>query len=289
MPQSAAELTGRLSDMSVERAWSPYSSFDWPESLDPEAEYYMSPELISLYGTDTYEALSETQRKRLSFYEINNFFSFVLLGERPVVSGMTDRMYRKDTQGPITDYLHHFIDEENKHMVMFSMFLNRYMGHVYPEKKVPIKRELAKGEDDIVFYCRVLIVEELGDVYNRFMMEDNRINPLVRQINEYHHRDEARHLAFGRTWAAELFRHHSQGWSDEQLERFQTWLGNYFASSWTDFYNPSVYKDTGIENAYRVRKEALENPTCRAWRTKASERLMKFFLSNGFLRQAPTL
>ena len=289
MPHSAAELVERLGDMSIERAWDPYTSFDWPESLDPEAEYYMSPDVMSLYGTDTYESLTETQRKRLSFHEIGNFFSFVLLGERPVVGGMTERMYRKDTMGPITDYMHHFIDEENKHMVMFSLFCNKYLGKIYPEKKIMIDRELAPGEDDIVFYCRVLIVEELGDIYNRRMMADNDINELVRQINEFHHRDEARHLSFGRAWAAELFERHSQNWTPEQLDNFQTWLGKYFTSSWSDFYNPSVYRDAGIDNAYQVRLDAMSNPTQKAFREATSAKLIKFFLKNGFLKEAPEL
>ena len=287
MAHTAAELVDRLGKMSIERSWSPYTSFDWPESLEPDAEYYMSPNLMSLYGTETFEALTETQRKRLSFYEITNFFSFVLLGEKPVVSGMTDRMYRKDTMGPITDYLHHFVDEENKHMVMFSLYCNRYAGKIYPEKKLPVDRELAPGEADLVFYCRVLIVEELGDVYNRAMMDDKGINGLVRQINEFHHRDEARHLAFGRAWAAELFERHTQDWSSDQLQRFQNWLSNYFTSSWKDFYNPSVYRDAGIENAYQVRLDAMANPTQRAFREDASTKLIKFFLKHGFLREAP--
>lgn len=287
MTHSAAELVDRLGNMSIERAWDPYTSFDWPDSLSPESEYFMSPELISIYGTEQYGVLTEAQRKTLSFYEIGNFFSFVLLGERPVVGGMTERMYRKDTMGAVTDYMHHFIDEENKHMVMFSLFCNRYLGRIYPEKKIAMERELAPGEHDLVFYCRVLIVEELGDVYNRKMMADDRINPLVQQINEYHHRDEARHLAFGRAWAAELFERHTAAWSEDQLVRFQDWLSNYFASSWTDFYNPSVYRDAGLENAYQLRQEAIANPTQKAFRQEASQKLVKFFLKHGFLRETP--
>jgi hypothetical protein len=289
MPSSAAELVERLGNLSIERAWSPYTGFDWPETLDPEAEYYMTPELMSLHGTESYESLSEVQRKRLSFHEINNLFSFVLLGERAVIGGMTEVMYRKDTMGPITDYMHHFVDEENRHMVMFSLFCNKYLGKVYPEKKVTIDRELAPGEDDIVFYCRVLIVEELGDVYNRRMMVDENINDLVRQINEYHHLDESRHLSFGRAWAAELFERHSENWTAEQLEAFQSWLGKYFVSSWSDFYNPSVYRDAGLDNAYQLRLDAMSNPTQQAFRESTSAKLLKFFLKHGFLNKAPTL
>jgi len=289
MPSSAAELVERLGNLSIERAWSPYTGFDWPETLDPEAEYYMTPELMSLYGTESFESLSEAQRKRLSFHEINNLFSFVLLGERAVIGGMTEVMYRKDTMGPITDYMHHFVDEENRHMVMFSIFCNKYLGKVYPEKKVTIDRKLAPGEEDLVFYCRVLIVEELGDVYNRRMMIDENINDLVRQINEYHHLDESRHLSFGRAWAAELFKKHSENWTAEQLQTFQSWLGEFFVSSWSDFYNPSVYRDAGLDNAYQLRLDAMSNPTQQAFRESTSAKLLKFFLKHGFLDKAPAL
>ena len=140
---TAAELAPRLSDASIRKAWDVYSAFDWPERLDPAADWYMSPELISIHGTPVWDGLDETTRKRLSFYEIVNFFSFVLYGERPLVSGLMNRMYRKNTLGAVTDYLHHFVDEENKHMIMFGMFCNRYAGRIYPEKKIVLPREYA--------------------------------------------------------------------------------------------------------------------------------------------------
>ena len=289
MNWSATELAGRLSKISVERSWDPYTAFDWPETLEPEAQWYMSPELISLYGTDVYDALSEVERKRLSFYEINNLFSLVLLGERPLIVGMGNRMYRKQTMGAVTDYLHHFIDEENKHMVLFSTFCNRYLGKIYPEKKVVFDRDYAKGEEDIAFFCKVMIVEELGDHYNRAMKSDPRINALVREINDYHQKDEARHLAFGRAYNAELFEKYATQWDAETLAGFRKWLSEYLVSSWADFYNPTVYKDAGLANAYEIRQMAMAHPVCREFRERASSKLVKYFLKHGFLDEAPAL
>ena len=94
---TAIELAPRLTEASRRKTWDVHTAFDWPEALVPDADWYMSPELISIYGTDAYEALDETQQKRLSFYEIVNFFSFVLYGERPLISGLMNRMYRKNT------------------------------------------------------------------------------------------------------------------------------------------------------------------------------------------------
>lgn len=286
---TAEELAPRLSEASVKKLWDVYSEFDWPATLEPSAEWYMSPELISIYGTETYDALSEAEQKTLSFYEVANFFSFVLYGERPLIEGLMHRMYRKATLGVVTDYLHHFVDEENKHMIMFGEFCNRYAGKVYPEKKLVLPREYAKGEEDVAFFCKVLIVEELGDFYNLKMMSDKTINPLVAKINRVHHVDEARHLAFGREYLRELFEANRQNWSDEEMNSFQTWLTNYLASCWGDFYNPAVYKDAGLRDGYGIRKMALEHAACREMRGRVSEKVVDYFLDVGLLSEAPTL
>jgi len=286
---TAGELAPRLCEASVKKIWDVYSTFDWPESLDPSAEWYMRPDLISIYGTETYDALSETQQKKLSFYEIINFFSFVLYGERPLIEGLMHRMYRKSTLGIVTDYLHHFVDEENKHMIMFGEFCNRYAGKIYPEKKLAFPREYAKGEEDVAFFCKVLIVEELGDYYNLEMMSEKSINPLVSKINRVHHVDEARHLAFGREYLREIFEDCRADWTHEQTQSFQAWLANYLVSSWGDFYNPAVYKDAGIPDGYKVRKMALEHSACRETRERISKKVVDYFLEVELLSEAPAL
>jgi len=284
---ASADLARQLSKASVRKAWDVYSAFDWPEKLDPEAEWYMSPELVSIHGTELWEGLSEPERKRLSFYEIVNFFSFVLYGERPLIQGLSGQLYRKATLGPVSDYLHHFIDEENKHMIMFGMFCNRYAGKVYPEKKMVLPRELAKGEEDIAFFCKVLVVEEFGDFYNLKMMSDKTINPLVAKINKVHHIDEARHLSFGRMYLEEMAAEICPRWTPEEKASFEKWLGEYMNSSWGDFYNPAMYKDAGIDDAYNVRKMAMAHPVCVEARTRASAKLVDYFLNAGLLSSRP--
>lgn len=218
--QSPAErLAGQLTKASREQAWDVYTYFDWPESLEQDA-WLMSPELCSLYGTPMWDELTEEQQKKLSLYEIGNFFSLTLQGERPLVAGMSDLLYQTKVSPQATEYLHHFIDEENKHMVMFGMFCRRYLGKVYPEKKIALPRTWAKGEEAVAFFCKVMVVEELGDYYNVVMMRDKRIHPLVQELNFVHHRDEARHLGFGREHTKELWEKWSPTWSPEVLDGF---------------------------------------------------------------------
>ena len=286
--ETASELAVRLTKASRKKLWDVYNTFNWPDVLEKDA-WYMPPELISLYGTPVYEALSEEQRKSLSLYELGNFFSLVLQGERPLVQGLVHRLYAKGNSVPVNEYLHHFVDEENKHMVMFGEFCNRYVGKVYPEKKITLSREYAKGEEEVAFYCKVMVVEELGDYYNLAIEKDERVDALVREINKVHHVDEARHLAFGRVQLAELFERYSPDWSADTLAGFRQWLADYLRASWGDYYNPTMYRDAGLADAYELRQLAMSHPAGVEFRKMASAKIVAYFIKTGLLAEEPSL
>jgi hypothetical protein len=225
--ETASDLAVRLTKASRKKFWDVYNSITWPEQL-VEGAWMMPPELISIHGTSAWDALDESQRKTLSKFELGNFFSLVLQGERPLVQGLSHRLYQPGNNKDITEYLHHFLDEENKHMVMFGEFCNRYIGKVYPEKKIALPREYAKGEEEVVFFCKVMVVEELGDYYNVVIEKDERCDPLVREINK--HAPCRRGAPPGlrpRLPAAELFHQHSAS------GRPRRWPAS--ASGWPDY------------------------------------------------------
>ena len=60
-------------------------------------------------------------------------------------------------------------------------------------------------------------------------------------------------------------------------------------SSWSDFYNPSMYRDAGLPDGYAVRQAALASPVCRASRERASRKLLDVFLDTGVLLEDPGL
>ena len=285
--ESSTELAVRLSRASVKKLWDPYSAIDWPAAIEP-GEWCMPPELISLYGTEAFEQLDDVQRQRLSLFELVNFFSLTLHGERPLVQGLCNQMYSRQNQ-EVTEYIHHFLDEENKLMVMFGEFCNRYGGKVYAQKKMVIPKTYAKGEEDVTFFIKVLIVEELGDYYNVAMQRDDRLAPISREINRIHHADEARHIIFGRRLLAELWNEYAPKWQEETLVGLRQWLADYLRASWADFYNPQVYRDAGVPNAYEARQAALAAECCREHRVRVSRKLIDYFLEVGVLAAEPAL
>ncbi len=286
--ESARELAARLTEQSRQQLWNVYGEIEWPERLEGD-RFAMSPELISIHGTELWDSLDAAARVRLSLFEVANFFSLTLQGERPLVAGLSDRLYSKRVRPEVTEYLHHFIDEENKHMAMFGMFLSRYVGKVYPEKKLALERTYERGEEEVAFFCKVLVVEELGDYYNVKMMLDDTIEPIVKRLNWLHHRDESRHLGFGRRHLGELCEEWLPVWSAETRTRFSDWLASYLRSSWNDFYNPAMYRDAGLGDGYTVRKMALAHPRTAAHRRLASKKLVNVFLKAGLLTEAPSL
>lgn len=279
-----ARAADKLSNASEKNFVNPFEFIKWPERHDP-GQWYFSPELISLYATSFYQTLDETARKELSFYECVNFFSLNIHGEKSLVADIAGRLHVQENPA-ISRYLHHFLDEENKHMIYFAGFCERYAGKVYPEKKVEFPRDYAPGEKEFLFYARVYIFEEIVDAYNARMARDERLAEVARQINRIHHEEEARHLAFGRKMLAHLLEMHRPDWDTATLEGIRDYLAAYLDSIWREYYNPAVYRDCGFDNAYQLYETAWNHTENRAHRQSVSEKCTRYFASLGVIDES---
>ena len=101
------QLTEKLCRISREHFIDPFSRLEWPDALDRH-QWFMTPELISLYGTEHFDAMDDAQKQRLSFFELVNFFSINIHGERMLIEGLARRLYRTHTE-VVSPYLHHFL------------------------------------------------------------------------------------------------------------------------------------------------------------------------------------
>jgi hypothetical protein len=281
-------VVAKLCSLSIRDYINPYAYLEWPDRFEIGEEWYVSPELLSVYGTPLYDRLSTEEQKRLSFYDAINFFSLNIHGEKSLIEGLAQRLYRRgnDTVSP---YIHHFLDEENKHMLYFGGFCMRYAGKVYPDRKMVFSREYAPGEEDVLFFAKVLIFEELVDVYNKRMAKDERLAAIARQINFLHHRDESRHLAFGRLHLKNLFEKHSPSWPAETREGVREYLKNYIVTTWKEYYNPAVYRDAGFGSPFDIQEEALQSDITRQHRKQISAGCIRFLMETGMLAEVPEL
>jgi hypothetical protein len=288
------EYSERLSRVSARTFQNPYTAVDWPDALDAAADWFTSPELLSLHGTAYWDELPEPERRRLSFLEAANFYSLNIHGEKSLMSGLASRLYRPDLVD-VAGYLHHFLDEENKHSVYFGGFCTRY-AKVYRSRQVAVGGERPQDIEDFLFFAKTMVFEEVVDQYNRVQGRDTRLHPLARFINGNHHREETRHLVFGRALVSALWA--AAGWDAATRADLGDQLTAFLVASWREFYNPDVYadlahknpahknpahKNPALENPWEVAETAWASPAQRRHRRQASGRCLGFLVSLGVL------
>jgi hypothetical protein len=253
---------------------------DWPDRVDRHC-WYTSPELISLCGTREWAGLEEPQRMLLSFWEAVNFFSLNLHGERVLTEGLA--RFRRTAMRPIREYMTHFSDEEDEHSSWFTTFCTRYADGPYHDRSVVFPRAYQPGEEEFVFFVRVLIFEEIADAFNAAMARDARLEPVARQINALHHADESRHLAFGRRMVGELWERLRPTWNVVTVANLRSEISAYIDHVWRAYYNPAVYRDAGLANTAELARAAWACDHAIALRARFSERCMRRLVGAGVL------
>lgn len=282
---SAAATARRLSAVSTRTYQNPYTAVEWPDHLDPDNDWFSTPEQLSLYGTSMWDSMDTTARKRLAFHEAANFYSVNIHGEKSLMAGLSNRLYRKDLLD-VTDYLHHFLDEENKHSIYFGGFCTRY-ARVYPSRQIHMPVTRGRDIDDFLFFAKTMIFEEIADELNQIQARDERLHPVARFINDNHHREETRHLVFGREVTAALWQHCEPGWDTTTVEDVRGELGDFFTASWREYYNPDVYAAIGLGDPWQIAEDAWTSPAQRTRRAALSARCVGYLLTHQILIEEP--
>ena len=63
--ESLARLVDKLCDSSKRNFHNIYDYVEWPESVEAEHDWFMSPELCSLHGTEVWDLLEPRVQKRI--------------------------------------------------------------------------------------------------------------------------------------------------------------------------------------------------------------------------------
>jgi hypothetical protein len=260
----------KLAQRSIDEYYNAYTFFSWPDSL-PRDCYWMSPELLSPFGTEIFDNLSQDQRHTLSQAELCNFFSITIHGERDLLAGVVP-LLEIDAADEISEYLHHFVKEENEHQWFFAKFCRTYFETILrpigpPAPASPHPPDIAA----FVTFAQILMFEEIGVFYNQKMAADERLPEIVREINRVHYIDESRHIAFGRLYVKELHRPLVDRYPEPQLRALHDYIEAYLWWIGESFFSPDVYKQAGLKG-YATRQRLLGDEAVRARRSAAFER-----------------
>jgi P-aminobenzoate N-oxygenase AurF len=274
------EILYRLTAMSERDYYNPYEVFDWPAEL-PEEQYWMSPELISVHGTEVSRELTEPQLWALSRWESINFYSLNVHGIRELLIEVITRIHTPGFELP-SEYFHHLIGEENEHMWFFAKFCLNYGKKIYPDRTMQRSSQQEEADaDTFLVFSRLLIFEEIVDHFNKLMGKDDRLHPTVKQVNAIHHQDESRHIAFGRQAIAVLHRDLRSRLSPEKLEALEAYLKRYMAYLMNNLVNPTAYADAGLEDPFGLRRRVLADPAHVRFRTRVLRRSMRHMIKEG--------
>jgi hypothetical protein len=160
----------KLTTSSIKNHYNVYQRFKWPDSL-PADTLWMSPELLSVYGTPVMEQLDEPTLKRLTKWESINFYSLNVHGIRELIIEVTRRIHAAGYEVP-SEFFHRFIGEENDHMWFFAQFCLRYGPKIYPDRSLRFPGTADPLAEDFLVFARIVIFEELVDYYNMKMGRD---------------------------------------------------------------------------------------------------------------------
>ncbi|MFG3252546.1 diiron oxygenase [Streptomyces sp. NPDC048172] len=272
---------GRLEQMAESGYYNPYTAFEWPDSIEADKPW-MSESLTTLAGTEMWDELTREQQLALTRFEAVNFFSLNIHGIRELMSEVVMRIHERAYAG-VSEFLHHFIGEENEHMWFFAQFCLRYGGKLYPAQpklQAGSVDHLSPLARELIVFARVLIFEEIVDHYNAYMATDESLPHIAREINRVHHQDESRHVAFGRMVFVNLLGQVKRRDPDE-IPLVAAYLESYLQYSIATLYNPAAYRDAGIPDALALRRRALEHPARKAAHDQVLKRTRRFLAKSG--------
>jgi hypothetical protein len=130
-----------------------------------------------------------------------------------------------------------------------------------------------------VAFAKILISEQISDFYNVRMMGDESLPPMVQKINRVHHEDEIRHIAMGLRVVRAMHDEIAGRHSEETRLQIESYLRRYTQFFVESFYNPSAYRDAGLDTPYEWREKLSVDPARKDFHKQVLRKTSQFFRS----------
>jgi hypothetical protein len=281
-PDAARERTAeRLLTTSLRHTYDPVIEIDWAAPDRPDA-FWMPPERSSLFGTDLWQAMSHDQRVELTRHEVASAASAGVWFETVLMQMLVRHYYDQDPTSRHAQYALTEIADECRHSVMFGRLIERLGCPAYraSRRDQALGRFLKATATGAHMYAAILIAEEVLDAFQREIMADDELQPLIRMVARIHVVEEARHVKYARE---ELERQVARA-NRAQLAYARLIIGRAAYSIVNRLVHTDVYRCVGLDPAVGKRA-AMANPhfrdTLRWSAAKASSYLGELGLISG--------
>src|ERR1700712_1064271 len=118
------DFSDRLLRGSVKKYYEPIVDIDWDAELDPD-KFYLPPQVVWLYGTPIWDAMTREQQIDLSRQELVNTLSAGIWFENILNQAILRKIMHEDPTGNETHYALTEMGDETRHMVMFGKAISR--------------------------------------------------------------------------------------------------------------------------------------------------------------------
>ncbi|MGZ4460846.1 MAG: AurF N-oxygenase family protein [Nocardioidaceae bacterium] len=276
---SADALPERLLRSSARQSYDPEVDIDWDAPL-ADGKWFMPPERVSLYGTPIWQSWTEEQRIELSRHETASIASVGLWFEIILMQLMTRDLYQQDPCSRRTQYALTEIGDECRHSVMFGRAIEKVGVPAYGP--TPVVHQLGRGfkamASGVSAFASILVAEEILDRWQRELMRDERVQPLIRMVSRIHVLEEARHMTFARDEierAAPALSRSARVWHQTITARTAFLVAR-------SIINPRVYVALGLDPR-EARRQALTNPHYQETMAWMGERVVGFLDEQGLV------
>ena len=274
--------SGRLLRSSARMSYDPDVDLDWDAPL-VEGLWFMQPERLSLYGTAMWDRLTDEQRIELSRHEVASIASVGLWFELILMQMMARELYDADHTSDRTHYALTEMGDECRHSIMFGRAIARCGVPAYgPSAHVHrLDRGFKAVAPGVSAYASILVAEEILDRWQRELMRDERVQPLIRMVSRVHVLEEARHMTFAREEVERAVPTLSR--ASLALHRTLTAQTGFMVAR--TLVNPQVYAAVGLDPR-EARRQALGNPHYQETLAWMGERVLSFLDDQGLIGAA---
>ncbi|HWC82286.1 MAG TPA: ferritin-like domain-containing protein [Pseudonocardiaceae bacterium] len=182
-----------------DKQWDQTKRIDWDADVDPTDPLGLPDELISIFGTPTWDKLGPKERGELRQHQTSWQFSQFLHGEQGAMV-CAAKIVECVPDVDAKFYAATQVMDEARHAETYSRFLQEKVGLLYPindNLKALLDDTLSDSRWDMPYLGMQVLIEGLA-LAAFGMLRETTTKPLPRQILAYVMQDEARHVAFGR-------------------------------------------------------------------------------------------
>jgi hypothetical protein len=230
--------------------WNSNHRIDWAMEVDPDNPLGVPDEGIAIYGSETWNKMSNKERAELKRHMAAWQFSQFMHGEQ----GALICTAKIVSTVPLVDakfYAATQVMDEARHIEAFARFLYEKIQLLYPINKnlqLLLEQVITDKRWDMTYLGMQILIEGLA-LAAFGTIRDFTTNPLARAMTAFVMQDEARHVAFGRLSLRDYYPQLTQKERDER-EQFVVeacyWMRDRFGAR-------EVYEKLGIDP-----KSALE-------------------------------